>query len=127
MLEVFVEVGNFRDCLLNLLIIRKAASNDDLEVRVAAESASWVDAARAVVLICADEAHVVLFLTELGVVKEERRFECAIGSEVFELDDSVFTVEAQSLTVAHSIDYLLSDVLAHVLIALSSECYLDDF
>ena len=127
MVEATEEVGNARETFLDLLFGGMADANDHLVVIIATVSVSWVDAARAVVLIVADKTHVVSLFLEPGIVGEEIGFEGAIDSEVVQIDNSVLKVEAQSLTMAHGIDDLLSDVLAHIGVCLSTDGDLDDF
>ena len=127
MVEVAEEVGNSSEAFLDLLFGGMANANDHLVVSIATVPISWIDAARAVILIFADKTHVVLLLVERGVVEEEIGFEGAINSEVGDLDDSVLKVKAQSFTMAHGIHDLLSDELAYIGIGLLIDGDLDDF
>ena len=88
---------------------------------------AWVDSTDSVVLVVANECHVVSFLVHPLPVEVLLGNECSLYSESGEVRGRTLDVVTEVLTIARTIDPLFPDVLADVGVCLSLEGDFDDF
>ena len=125
MSEVGGEVGDGIDLLLKVLLVLSRGANSHAEFVLATEAIARVDASWSVVLVLAHKFHVVCLFVQPGEVKHVA-FEGAFDVHGSPVGTALVDVEAQVLTVAHSIDELFADKIGYVRVRLSAQGHLEN-
>ena len=113
-LEVLVEERDFGSDGLELFLRLTASPDNHGECAGANVAHAWVDTANTMVFVLTHIGHVISLLVHVLPVKELLRVERALTGISSPVWSRGIAVEAEVFTLAHAVDELLSNELAHI-------------